>query len=397
MKNSTLVIFCTAALILSLTLTSCNSPKPKQLSTFDLDQEMAQSQLDSASFKDTLESELRFRISDLSKSIADSIFAGDSSLSVGNTIRWNVRQAPLENNPMLTNFSTDTIIKKYRTLKQREFEVEAIYPKQGAEKGSIKEWYELQTNPNYQQAAARSVCLIPRESLALQADGTYQLKASTFTYSAWPLCESEQFRDQPFGGFCSGFAVNRNQIVTAGHCVINNESLKKFYVVFNFQKNSPADTKTIFTVDEVYIADDIVKRTDSSDFDFAILRVNRPMKINSFAKIRSSKITLGESIFVAGHPCGWPIKVADLAKTTRVPSERVFYTDLDTFQGNSGSAVYDVNSNIIGILLKGSKDFDKKQLRKCYTTHVCAPYYSARGCPGELVSSTIQFAKYITP
>jgi len=61
---------------------------------------------------------------------------------------------------------------------------------------------------------------------------------------------------------------------------------------------------------------------------------------------------------VIGHPVGLPVKVAGDAKVRDASPRYFVMTDLDTFGGNSGSAVFNAKTKLIeGILVRGGTDF----------------------------------------
>ena len=61
-----------------------------------------------------------------------------------------------------------------------------------------------------------------------------------------------------------------------------------------------------------------------------------------------------------------------------------FVTNLDSFEGNSGSPVINILTNeVIGILVAGSKDLDFDKVEQCFRYHVC----TTSTCNGEIVSS----------
>ena len=51
------------------------------------------------------------------------------------------------------------------------------------------------------------------------------------------------------------------------------------------------------------------------------------------------RLSLDTPLVVIGHPSGLPTKIADGAWVRNNESEYYFVTNLDTFGGNSGSAV----------------------------------------------------------
>ncbi len=85
-----------------------------------------------------------------------------------------------------------------------------------------------------------------------------------------------------------------------------------------------------------------------------------------------------------GHPNGLPLKVADSASVLRNDEPRSFDTDLDAFQGNSGSPVFDAASRkVIGIVSHGHADNVREG--SCKVPRVCKP---GDGCYLDTASGT---------
>jgi V8-like Glu-specific endopeptidase len=224
----------------------------------------------------------------------------------------------------------------------------------------------------------------------------YTLNTKTFTQfmeqaSGLPLCPNEPFREQPTGAFCSGTLVGRDLVMTAGHCITSEEDCKNTRFVFGFavkKKGGSAPAEVPAT--EVYSCSKIeVTKLDSSkhpgidhglaamlgvvlDQDYAIVRLDRkvlnhrPLKVN-----KTPALPAGAPLFVIGHPSGLPMKIADDA-TVKNPGdgENYFEANLDTYGGNSGSAVFNAKTNLIeGILVRGDQDF-KKGPADCVVSNV---------------------------
>jgi V8-like Glu-specific endopeptidase len=90
---------------------------------------------------------------------------------------------------------------------------------------------------------------------------------------------------------------------------------------------------------------------------------------------------VGSEVLVIGHPTGLPTKLADGA-VIRSLKETYFIANLDTYGGNSGSAVFDANSGLVeGILVRGEQDYVRSS-SGCLASNVCRN----DGCRGEDVT-----------
>ena len=94
------------------------------------------------------------------------------------------------------------------------------------------------------------------------------------------------------------------------------------------------------------------------------------------------KPALGTQLTVVGYPVGLPVVISDGATVQR-HRPTFFSADLDTYQGNSGSPVF--NSERLragelfaeGILVRGEDDFE--QQAPCQISKQCPLFTSCRG------------------
>ncbi len=84
---------------------------------------------------------------------------------------------------------------------------------------------------------------------------------------------------------------------------------------------------------------------------------------------------------VIGHPAGLPTKVSGGAKVRDAGPTGHFVANLDTYGGNSGSAVFNAKTGLIeGILVRGEIDYTWRG--GCKVSNTCAD----DGCRGEDVT-----------
>lgn len=239
-----------------------------------------------------------------------------------------------------------------------------------SEKSGDKVIYGVDDRLDYYQAApdkrklADSVVSLWRGSdVTAAAGGSFRLATANYG-SSMGLCTGEPFREQPIGAFCSGSLVGKNLVMTAGHCIKDESDCADTKFVFGFGlKASGADLSSAKTSD-VYSCKKIVKRYLEEDYgvlgpDYALVELDRPAEGRApLAVRRGAGLKKGDGIFVIGHPSGLPVKVAGGA-TVRDPSPAgYFVANLDTYGGNSGSAVFNSESGLIeGILVRGENDF----------------------------------------
>ncbi len=193
---------------------------------------------------------------------------------------------------------------------------------------------------------------------------TFHLISSRTLGESQNLCSGEAFVDQPVAPSCSGFLVGPDLIVTAGHCYKSystpEEVCKNFAWVFDFNmKSASHDPTKNISLQNIYLCKSVVDVDLSSAMDFAIIRLDRKVVGRPVLKIRASgQVNSGTELVVIGHPTGLPTKVSAKGKVTKNSEPTKISTTLDTFHGNSGSAVFDARTGMVeGILIQGKTDY----------------------------------------
>jgi len=210
------------------------------------------------------------------------------------------------------------------------------------------------------------------------------------------LCKGEAFREQPMGAFCSGTLVAPDLVMTAGHCVKTSFDCAGTKVAFGYALKSAGQYPDRVEPSEVYSCKNIVTREqDDRGADYALIRLDRPVANHEPLPVnRGAAVTPGTRLFVIGYPVGLPVKVAGGASVRSVSFMDYFVANLDTYGGNSGSAVFNETTGLIeGILVRGGKDFElrKSLFSKC---NVSVKVGDSEG-RGEDVTSVSVLIKYI--
>lgn len=251
-----------------------------------------------------------------------------------------------------------------------------------------KDFYEL--NDEQKKECDSVVSLWDASDILDNQNGESRLQTTNFGDSQ-NLCESEKFREQPIGAFCSGFLVGPDLIVTAGHCVKNANDLTSTRFVFGYRMENENQAKTTVSNSDIYKGKEIVGRRQDpgNGSDWCIVRLDRPVENHShFQNIRKSgKIPDAARVHVIGHPVGLPLKYAGGAWVRDNHNDPFMVCNLDTYGGNSGSAVIndDEPHQIEGILVRGDTDFI--QVGNCQRSNVCPN----TGCRGEDVTRATEF------
>ena len=259
------------------------------------------------------------------------------------------------------------------------------------------EYYELTPGSDLQRLAHSSVALFDDQDVTLRADGYYEVYYGLSFASAFGLCSSEPYRIQPVSAKCSGFQVGERLIATAGHCV-DDFSCGSTKFIFGYWMLDETTLRGILPPDDVYTCARVVARVEDATLDYAVVEVDRPIVGHEPLEIRrEGAIGAGDPLAIVGHPVGLPLKVADGAVVRQNDHPYYFEANLDSYSGNSGSAVVDPDTLMVeGILVRGNTDFVRvgKGRKACYRSNVC----SDAGCPGwEDVTRTTTFVEHVPP
>lgn len=222
--------------------------------------------------------------------------------------------------------------------------------------------------------------LVPRSALQ-EVEGGYlvksiqKLKDIEIQQNRY-LCEDEKFANQQVLGICSGFMVDSNKIATAGHCYppTQKEYFCKNYVwVFDFKLEDINEYKmTMFTNDQVFDCKKVITSIYNTKQDYSLIELSDSIPNREPLILDDSSLSSGLDIFVIGYPYGLPLKITSNANIFEL-SQEYFSTNLDTFQGNSGSPVFDETSgNVIGILVRGKDDYYEDKAQKCIRVNKCS-------------------------
>jgi hypothetical protein len=208
--------------------------------------------------------------------------------------------------------------------------------------------------------AESTVALFDASAVVDQGDGTSRLVSKSFK-DEYGLCDSERFKDQPCGAFCSGFLVGPDLVATAGHCVDPSylADVTRIRFVFGYRMGGPLDPPGVVSNTEVYRGKTIVGHVlTPTKTDWAVVRLDREVAGHPVARLRrTGSIAAGAPVYVIGHPCGLPLKYAPGATVRGNDQPEFFTANLDTYGGNSGSPVFGANHEVEGILVRGGTDF----------------------------------------
>jgi V8-like Glu-specific endopeptidase len=179
--------------------------------------------------------------------------------------------------------------------------------------------------------------------------------------------DQTRFHDEIRMGYCTAFLVSPILLLTAAHCFQSKESCGNAVFLFDYHQ-SP---KNQWNENENRRCDHIVSQTKTSDLDYtrpgktldyALIQLDRPIFDRTPLRISHdpAQHQVGSPVSILGYSRGKTLKYADQAKIFKQDGVK-FVTNLDAFDGNSGSPVFNTDTgDVIGIFSSGDNDDNSK-------------------------------------
>ncbi|MBW2552047.1 MAG: trypsin-like peptidase domain-containing protein [Deltaproteobacteria bacterium] len=203
------------------------------------------------------------------------------------------------------------------------------------------------------------LALIPSFRISKGPDETYGL----FTESLKDLrglCPDELFGNQPTAASCSGVLIADDLVLTAGHCIDDQTPCDSYAYVFNYQLAGPDELAEIRDEDVYSCARVVSQGTPApGEFtpDYAVIQLDRPVEGAQAPVLVRPATPLGEqeSLTMIGFGSGLPAKIdsGGAVADPRADQLDFFVANVDAFQGHSGSATFDSENRLAGILIGG--------------------------------------------
>ena len=171
--------------------------------------------------------------------------------------------------------------------------------------------------------------------------------------------------------WCSGTLIDNDLFLTAGHCFsqtpgdwtvprINGtgdpipraDIAANMHVNFDYQVDPAGVLRTEQRFPILGLVEDQL-----GDLDFAIVRLGgNPGQTYGRTPIAAADAGVGSTICIIGHPDGDP-KVIEAGPTSEYKTSRIYYDDIDTLGGNSGSGILaSPEGVIVGVHTNGGCD-----------------------------------------
>lgn len=184
------------------------------------------------------------------------------------------------------------------------------------------------------------------------------------------VCSNERFATHhAYKNACTGFLVAEDLLATAGHCFINQYSCDNNLIAFDVDAESEiprgfgVDQKNIYRCKEI-VATNYHK--DGSLQDYAVIRLDRKSERTPLKMRTEGAISSKEKVFLIGHPLGLPLIYSPAAQINENSNPLFFKTRLNSFRGNSGSPVFNAQTQLVeGILVRGENDLVGDEDAQC--------------------------------
>lgn len=273
--------------------------------------------------------------------------------------------------------------------KHKNFNADVIYGKDDR-----LDFYQI-LDPEWRRLTDSSIAIIDKRRMTLDGKN-YLIKADTYG-KVFHLCPDEAFYKQPSAAFCSGFLIGPDIVVTAGHCIRNEFNCENANFVFGYAYNTLDANPLLVKASDVYDCKEVIHTQANalSGSDFAIIRLNQVVQGYDPMPVRTQgKIDNNDQLTVIGYPSGLPGKLADRGVVRTNQENSYFVSTLDTYGGNSGSAVINSHSRLVeGLLVRGDTDFKYDPKTKCRRSNMC----KEEACRGEDVVRISEVLNHLSP
>lgn len=236
-----------------------------------------------------------------------------------------------------------------------------------------RERYELVDRDLREFVGLRAVALMESSALS-RAEGSVGLAAES-SAAVHNLCPGVRFSQQPAAALCSGILVDERTVLTAGHCAkylpCEQLAIVSGYYMESEGRLHPLEPSDVYQCQTV-LASELSSREDDERLDYAWILLDRAAPVTEL-QFRQPDVPLqtAERLTLLGFGEGLPLKVD---ANTVVTDARLFDLDYflmsaDSFHGGSGAGLFDHSMQLVGIVSRGSADYEATS-EGCNIVHV---------------------------
>lgn len=204
------------------------------------------------------------------------------------------------------------------------------------------------------------------------------------------LCTDEPFFNEKTLGDCTGFLIAPTLLLTAGHCIKDENACANRSIIFNFNNPDQQEIKG----SDLYFCKSIPARLPAAEGDLALIELNRAVTLNHGQRFLEPQIDTrneAKSIKILGHSFGVSLKVSALESTPQ-PDGHFFFAKADVSGGASGSPAFNpATGALAGVLISGESDLKWDHDAACNRNKVCI----GDSCKGERFASAESIRKLL--
>ena len=212
---------------------------------------------------------------------------------------------------------------------------------------------------SFQEQLAQGVAALIRKERLIELPQTefYHLHAKTLAELGYD--PTMRYAQEVSAAECTGFLVDQDILVTASHCIFDEECNADYVWVFNYKQYGRRHH--FINKEDIYTCKKVLKREKNANkgIDWAVLALDRPAVLQQPLLYRQAgKIQSNQEVISFGFPSGVPMKIILNGRVVDNSAEGFFTASLDAFVGNSGSPVIDPATGIVeGLLARGGLDY----------------------------------------
>ncbi|RYZ95516.1 MAG: serine protease, partial [Proteobacteria bacterium] len=215
--------------------------------------------------------------------------------------------------------------------------------------------------------ADSSAALINDDNLTASPGG-FSVKGNTFADRRH--CPEERFVSAVRPVVCSGVLVGPDLVLTAGHCMNDENQCGFTNFAFGYREEGAfLKSENVYRCKKI----EVRKYNDEAKsiaevLDYSLVRLDRPVTDFApalFTRGAPSAIDQSTELLGFGYPEGLALKIMEGAKPREI-FPGTFTANLDAYNGNSGSSVFNLSSGrLLGILADGAADVETDPIRGC--------------------------------
>jgi hypothetical protein len=184
------------------------------------------------------------------------------------------------------------------------------------------------------------------------------------------LCQDQPFYHQWAAARCSAILISDKLVLTAGHCVSDENRCANTSFVFGwYGKETKVLKQNVYSCKK--LLDVSVSNGSLNMLDFALIELDRSVKKLKPIAPKYTDLKMGETIFTFGYPNGISAKFTS-GKIVSSSQYLPFATgEIDGFSGNSGGGIFSEDGELRGLYSGGEVDYELDAKRSCYQVKKC--------------------------